>query len=83
MDGIKPAVPRWLDDVAGHHRRQVDVTAQEMLVVARQEDHLSGPEDGAATFLFRLAVPVVCYLIARRGRAEELRPETNAPALAA
>jgi hypothetical protein len=29
------------------------------------------------------AVPVVCYLIARRGRAEELRREGRAPALAA
>jgi multidrug efflux pump subunit AcrB len=30
----------------------------------------------AATFLSRLAVPVVYYLIARRGRAEELRRES-------
>jgi hypothetical protein len=37
----------------------------------------------AATFLSRLAVPVVYYLIARRGRAEELRLEDPAPALAA
>ena len=37
----------------------------------------------AATFLSRLAVPVVYYLIARRGRAEELRPEALPPALAA
>jgi hypothetical protein len=28
-------------------------------------------------------VPVVYYLIARRGRAEELRPEALPPALAA
>jgi multidrug efflux pump subunit AcrB len=33
----------------------------------------------AATFLSRLAVPVVYYLIARRGRAEELRREGLAP----
>ncbi len=37
----------------------------------------------AATFLSRLAVPVVYYLIARRGRAEELRLEDLPPALAA
>jgi multidrug efflux pump subunit AcrB len=37
----------------------------------------------AATFLSRLAVPVVYYLIARRGRAEALREEGLAPALAA
>jgi multidrug efflux pump subunit AcrB len=37
----------------------------------------------AATFLSRLAVPVVYYLIARRGRAEELRSERFAPAMAA
>jgi multidrug efflux pump subunit AcrB len=37
----------------------------------------------AATFLSRLAVPVVYYLIARRGRAEELRRESLAPALSA
>ena len=37
----------------------------------------------AATLLSRLAVPVVYYLIARRGRAEELRPEALPPALAA
>jgi multidrug efflux pump subunit AcrB len=37
----------------------------------------------AATFLSRLAVPVVYYLIARRGRAEELRLEGLPPALAA
>jgi multidrug efflux pump subunit AcrB len=37
----------------------------------------------AATFLSRLAVPAVYYLIARRGRAEELRSEAPAPALAA
>jgi multidrug efflux pump subunit AcrB len=34
----------------------------------------------AATLLSRLAVPVVYYLIARRGRAEELRQEGFAPA---
>jgi multidrug efflux pump subunit AcrB len=33
----------------------------------------------AATLLSRLAVPVVYYLIARRGRAEELRQEGLAP----
>jgi len=37
----------------------------------------------AATFLSRLAVPVVYYLIARRGRAEALREEGLSPALAA
>jgi multidrug efflux pump subunit AcrB len=37
----------------------------------------------AATFLSRLAVPVVYYLIARRGRAEELRQEGLAPAVVA
>jgi multidrug efflux pump subunit AcrB len=37
----------------------------------------------AATFLSRLAVPVVYYLIARRGRAEELRLEAGDLALAA
>ena len=37
----------------------------------------------AATFLSRLAVPVVYYLIARRGRAEALREEALTPALAA
>jgi multidrug efflux pump subunit AcrB len=37
----------------------------------------------AATFLSRLAVPAVYYLIARRGRAEELRSEAPAAALAA
>jgi multidrug efflux pump subunit AcrB len=37
----------------------------------------------AATFLSRLAVPVVYYLLARRGRAEELRQENLAPPLAA
>jgi multidrug efflux pump subunit AcrB len=35
----------------------------------------------AATLLSRLAVPVVYYLIARRGRAEELRQEGLAPAV--
>jgi multidrug efflux pump subunit AcrB len=34
----------------------------------------------AATLLSRLAVPVVYYLIARRGRAEELRREALVPA---
>jgi multidrug efflux pump subunit AcrB len=37
----------------------------------------------AATLLSRLAVPVVYYLIARRGRAEELRQEGLAPAVTA
>jgi multidrug efflux pump subunit AcrB len=37
----------------------------------------------AATLLSRLAVPVVYYLIARRGRAEELRREGLAPAVVA
>jgi multidrug efflux pump subunit AcrB len=37
----------------------------------------------AATFLSRLAVPVVYYLIARRGRAEELRQEGLAPGVVA
>jgi hypothetical protein len=36
----------------------------------------------AATLLSRMAVPVVYYLIARRGRAESLRQEGLAPALA-
>ena len=34
----------------------------------------------AATLLSRLAVPVVYYLIARRGRAEALQGERLAPA---
>jgi multidrug efflux pump subunit AcrB len=37
----------------------------------------------AATFLSRMAVPVVYYLIARRGRAEALRAEGLAPAMPA
>jgi multidrug efflux pump subunit AcrB len=37
----------------------------------------------AATFLSRLAVPVVYYLIARRGRAEQLRQQGLTPELAA
>jgi multidrug efflux pump subunit AcrB len=37
----------------------------------------------AATLLSRIAVPVVYYLIARRGRAKELHSEAPAPALAA
>jgi multidrug efflux pump subunit AcrB len=37
----------------------------------------------AATLLSRLAVPVVYYLIARRGRAEELRLEGLAPSVSA
>jgi multidrug efflux pump subunit AcrB len=37
----------------------------------------------AATLLSRMAVPVVYYLIARRGRAEVLRQEGLAPAVAA
>jgi multidrug efflux pump subunit AcrB len=37
----------------------------------------------AATLLSRLAVPVVYYLIARRGRADALREEKLAPVLAA
>src|SRR6185369_13635719 len=37
----------------------------------------------AATVLSRIAVPVVYYLIARRGRAESLRQEALAPSLAA
>jgi hypothetical protein len=37
----------------------------------------------AATLLSRLAVPVVYYLIARRGRAEELRREALVVAPAA
>jgi multidrug efflux pump subunit AcrB len=37
----------------------------------------------AATFLSRMAVPVVYYLLARRGRAESLRQEGLAPAVAA
>jgi hypothetical protein len=36
----------------------------------------------AATFLSRMAVPVVYYLIARRGRADMLRQEGLAPAIA-
>jgi multidrug efflux pump subunit AcrB len=35
----------------------------------------------AATLLSRMAVPVVYFLIARRGRAEALRREALAPAL--
>ncbi len=35
----------------------------------------------AATFLSRMAVPVVYYLLARRGRAEALRQEGLAPAV--
>jgi multidrug efflux pump subunit AcrB len=37
----------------------------------------------AATLLSRMAVPVVYYLLARRGRAESLRQEGPAPAVAA
>jgi multidrug efflux pump subunit AcrB len=37
----------------------------------------------AGTFLSRMAVPVVYYLIARRGRASALRQEGLAPAIAA
>jgi multidrug efflux pump subunit AcrB len=37
----------------------------------------------AATLLSRLAVPVVYYLIARRGRADELRQEGLAPSVGA
>ncbi|MGE0452372.1 MAG: efflux RND transporter permease subunit [Vicinamibacteria bacterium] len=37
----------------------------------------------AATLLSRMAVPVVYYLIARRGRAEELRQQGLAPELSA
>ena len=37
----------------------------------------------AATLLSRLAVPVVYYLLARRGRAEQLRSEGLAPAASA
>jgi multidrug efflux pump subunit AcrB len=37
----------------------------------------------AATFLSRLAVPVVYYLIARRGRAEALHEEELTSSLAA
>jgi len=37
----------------------------------------------AATFLSRMAVPVVYYLLARRGRAEALRAEGRAPEVAA
>jgi multidrug efflux pump subunit AcrB len=37
----------------------------------------------AATLLSRIAVPVVYYLIARRGRAEVLNQEARAPKLAA
>jgi multidrug efflux pump subunit AcrB len=36
----------------------------------------------AATFLSRMAVPVVYYLIARRGRADSLRQEGLAPSMA-
>ncbi len=36
----------------------------------------------AATFLSRIAVPVVYYLIARRGRADVLRQESLTPAVA-
>jgi multidrug efflux pump subunit AcrB len=36
----------------------------------------------AATFLSRMAVPVVYFLIARRGRADSLRQEGLAPAIA-
>ena len=35
----------------------------------------------AATLLSRMAVPVVYYLIARRGRAEALHAEGLAPAI--
>ena len=36
----------------------------------------------AATLLSRMAVPVVYYLIARRGRAEQLRQQGLTPELA-
>ena len=45
VDGKQPAILGWLDDVAGQHRRQGKVTAQQVQVVAREQDHLSGPED--------------------------------------
>ena len=37
----------------------------------------------AATLLSRMAVPVVYYLIARRGRADELRAQGLGPAVSA
>ena len=44
-DGEQRAIFGWLDDVAGHHRREAKVAAQQVLVVAREKHHLSGPED--------------------------------------
>ena len=45
VDGEQPAILGRLDDVAAQHRRQGKVTAQQVQVVAREQDHLSGPED--------------------------------------
>jgi hypothetical protein len=45
VDGEQPAIFRRLDDVAAHHRRQRQVTAQQVQVVAREQHHLAGPED--------------------------------------
>jgi len=65
--------------------RRIDLCAPENVrveldrVLRRVLDY--GDREVAATLLSRMAVPVVYYLIARRGRDDALRLEGLAPAL--
>ena len=43
MDGEQPAVLGRLDNVAARHRRQAQVAAHQMQVIARQQNDLAGP----------------------------------------
>ena len=47
MDGEQPAVLGRMNNVAAHHRRQAQVTAHQMQVIARQHNDLAGPNHEA------------------------------------
>ena len=50
MDGEQPAVLGRMDDVAARNRRQAQVAAHQMQVIARQQNDLAGPDHEALFF---------------------------------
>ena len=53
MDGCEAAVLRRADDVTARNRRQAEIAAHQMWIVARQED------DFAAPYLEALSAPIL------------------------
>jgi hypothetical protein len=51
MDREQPAILGRLDDVAARNRRQAQIAAHQMQVVARQQNDLAGPDRDALYIL--------------------------------